>query len=111
MCCGSRRSAWRSAAASPGPASNGASFRQAASHGIHVPAAGLRSAAATTSSPAQGSSFPSVTLTYMESAAIRVRGPVTGRPYAFSGSHSSQDVDVRDAAVFARNSSFRHSAP
>ena len=109
MCCGSRRSAWRSAAASPGPASNGASFRQGASDG--VPAAGLRSAAAMAANSAQASSFPSVTLNYMESAAIRVRGPVTGRPYAFSGSEPSQDVDVRDAAVFARNSSFRQSEP
>ncbi len=55
--------------------------------------------------------FPSVTLDYMESAAIRMRGPVTGRPYQFSKSQPSQAVDVRDAAVFARSSSFRQSGP
>ena len=111
MCCGSRRSAWRSAAASARPASNGPSVRQGTSDGIHVPTTGLRSAAAMASNSAQGSSFPSVTLNYTESAAIRVRGPVTGRPYVFSGSQPSQAVDVRDAAVFARNSSFRQSEP
>jgi hypothetical protein len=51
--------------------------------------------------------FPSVTLHYMESSAIRVRGPVTGRPYDFSGSQPFQAVDVRDAAVFTRNGAFR----
>lgn len=106
MCCGSRRSALRYASASSRSATNGPSPRQGASDGIHVPATGLGSAAMMGSKLAQGA-FPSVTLNYMEDAAIRVRGPVTGRPYNFSGSQPSQDVDVRDAAVFARNGSFR----
>jgi hypothetical protein len=108
MCCGSRRSAWRSAPAPSRLASNGPSVRQDASGGGHLPAKGAGLTTAGASVSAQGP-FPTVTLDYLESAAIRVRGPITGRPYEFSKSQPSQAVDVRDAAVFARNSSFRQS--
>jgi len=67
--------------------------------------------ATTTASMSAPGQFPSVTLRYIESSAIRVRGPVTGRPYDFSVSQPFQAVDVRDAAVFTRNPSFRRSAP
>ncbi|HTR12028.1 MAG TPA: hypothetical protein VMI72_01940 [Roseiarcus sp.] len=30
-------------------------------------------------------------------------GPITGRPYTFSGEQSVQEVDVRDAAVLLRS--------
>ena len=106
MCCGSRRSSLRYASSFSWPATNGPSRRQGAAEGIPVPAAGLGSAAMVGSQSAQGA-FPSVTLNYMTDAASRVRGPVTGRPYDFSGSQPSQEVDIRDAAVFARNGSFR----
>jgi hypothetical protein len=110
MCCGSRRSAWRSVSAPSRSASNGPSVRQGASGGDHAPANGAGPATAGAFMSAQGP-FPSVTLDYLESAAIRMRGPVTGRAYEFSKSRPSQDVDVRDAAIFARNSSFRQSGP
>jgi hypothetical protein len=54
--------------------------------------------------------FPSVTLRYLGPSAIRVRGPTTGRPYEFSMAQPVQAVDVRDAAVLARNSAFQRQA-
>jgi hypothetical protein len=54
--------------------------------------------------------FPSVTLRYLEPSAIRVRGPITGRPYEFSMAQPVQAVDVRDAAVLVRNSAFQRQA-
>jgi hypothetical protein len=48
-----------------------------------------------------------VLLDYAEAAPIRVRGPVTGRPYAFQPAGPAQPVDARDAAVLTRNRSFR----
>jgi hypothetical protein len=48
-----------------------------------------------------------VVLTYEDGAAIRVRGPVTGRRYDFSEGQPSQPVDTRDAAVLTRNTGFR----
>jgi len=55
--------------------------------------------------------FDITTLHYAESAPIRLTGPITGRAYAFSGAEPLQEVDVRDAAIFARSNRFRGSAP
>jgi hypothetical protein len=110
MCCGSRRSAWRNASAAPGPPSTTSSVRTGVSRRAHTPDTGGNPAATTAATPAQGP-FPSVTLHYTGSSAIRVRGPITGQPYDFSGSQPFQAVDVRDAAVLARNDSFRKSPP
>jgi len=104
MCCGSRRSAWRSSYA-PTPATRSQPQDRT------VPAGAEPAERPTAQALAARAEFPSVRLAYAESSPIRVRGPVTGRPYDFSGSQPSQDVDVRDAAVFARNSLFRQSAP
>jgi hypothetical protein len=106
MCCGSRRSAWRNASAASASTSTSPSVRQGASERVGIPAAGPNPAATTAPGP-----FPSVALHYIESAALRVRGPVTGRLYDFSESHPVQAVDIRDAAVFLRNNSFRRSVP
>jgi hypothetical protein len=46
-------------------------------------------------------------LDYAAYAPIRVRGPVTGRSYAFQAFGPAQAVDARDAAVLTRNRSFR----
>jgi hypothetical protein len=54
--------------------------------------------------------FPAVVLDYLEGRSIRVRGPVTGRAYAFSEAQPSQPVDARDAAVLSRGSAFRRAA-
>jgi hypothetical protein len=102
MCCGNRRSAWR--AASPSP--KAATASTPARHDLPGrPAAGAGSPAPLS---AQGA-FPSVDLHYSETAEIRVRGPVTGRLYVFSGFQPVQAVDTRDAAILTRNRSFRRS--
>ena len=51
--------------------------------------------------------FGTVVLHYRDAAAIRVRGPVSGRSYEFSQAAPSQSVDVRDAAVLLRGEAFR----
>jgi len=110
MCCGSRRSAWRSASArsraSPPtrPMPQGVADRAGISGAIGpdpVAPAGDVSA---------GPPFATVAVRYMETAAIRVQGPITGRHYDFSGAQPVQAVDFRDAAIFTRSSPFRRSA-
>ncbi len=103
MCCGSRRSAWRFAAtvaeAAPdrAPSANG---RVDSDPTPAAPRADL---------PEQPP-FQAVTLHYRKTTAIRVRGPITGRAYDFSGVQPVQAVDVRDAAVLGRSSLFDRSA-
>jgi hypothetical protein len=48
-----------------------------------------------------------VRLHYVQSRAILVRGPVTGRIYQFSAAHPDGNVDGRDAAPLLRTSLFR----
>ena len=97
MCCGSRRSAWRST--------------------FTPPRAAPAPLAPETSRPAPpnfGSSGPGVTLTklrYWDNAPIRLRGPITGRAYSFSGIEPVQEVDIRDAAILLRSNRPRLSAP
>jgi hypothetical protein len=93
MCCGSKRSAWRSALAPP----------QAAP-------APLAPEPARPTPGEFGPSGPGVTLTklrYWGSASIRLRGPITGRAYSFSGDEPVQEVDVRDAAILVRSTRFQ----
>jgi hypothetical protein len=62
------------------------------------------------SSTAAGPGAPVAGLTplrYLQEAPIRVVGPVTGRPYAFSGARPLQMVDPRDAEALGRASLFR----
>jgi hypothetical protein len=108
MCCGSRRSAWRNASVPPKALSTASLVRRGDSEKIGVPAAGASSSAMTSSISAKGP-FPTVTLHYLNFSAISLRGPVTGRSYEFSGSQPFQAVDIRDASVLTRSSSFRRS--
>jgi hypothetical protein len=48
-----------------------------------------------------------VILHYKETAAIRVRGPVTGRPYDFSAAKPDRPVDPGDATALMRTGLFR----
>jgi hypothetical protein len=48
-----------------------------------------------------------VSLRYLQNPPIRVRGPVTGRQYDFSGSRPVQAVDPRDASALLRTRFFR----
>jgi hypothetical protein len=49
---------------------------------------------------------PWVALRYRKEAAIRVWGPMTGRPYEFNGARADQQVDARDAAIMVRGGLF-----
>ena len=88
MCCGSRRAALRNAANSS-----------------RAPASGPP--------PAQGASAPppeplgGIALRYTGSlrSAMRVKGPVTGQAYEFSGA-PARTVDARDAAALMRSGLF-----
>ncbi|KAB2834153.1 MAG: hypothetical protein F9K48_06855 [Candidatus Brocadia sp.] len=51
--------------------------------------------------------YAAVMLHYLERSPILVQGPVTGRPYEFSGSRPDQSVDVRDAEALLRTRFFR----
>jgi hypothetical protein len=102
MCCGSKRSAWRSASA---PA------RSPRAAQLLAPVASASAPTATANINPVRPHFAVTTLHYTESAPIRLTGPITGRVYAFSGADPLQEVDVRDAAVFARSDRFRGSAP
>lgn len=48
-----------------------------------------------------------VSVRYTENSAIRVRGPITGREYEFSGSHPVQSIDPRDAGSLLGTRFFR----
>jgi hypothetical protein len=48
----------------------------------------------------------SVVLRSKDTEAVRVRGPVTGRPYDFTSAQPAQSVDPRDAAVLTRSGLF-----
>jgi hypothetical protein len=49
----------------------------------------------------------SVSLRYLKQGAIIVRGPETGRQYAFNAARSVQAVDAKDATGLLRTSWFR----
>jgi len=101
MCCGQKRSALRSA---PAPAIERptTSTVQQRAPSIPRPPTILQQAPVPTRIPQS-----SVSLRYSESSPIRVRGPVTGRQYDFSGSHPVQAVDSRDATALVRTRFFR----
>lgn len=54
-----------------------------------------------------GAAEPAPMLRYLGQASIVVRGPVTGRGYAFSAADPVKRVDLRDAAVLVRSDYFR----
>ena len=51
--------------------------------------------------------YSSVKLRYSENSPVRVRGPVTGRQYDFSGTNPVQSVDARDAEALMRTRFFQ----
>jgi hypothetical protein len=107
MCCGSKRAAFRNMSTRSRAPSAAPVASQGESETVHIQGApGWDAAAMTAAVSVRGSSL-SVLLHYMETSAIRVRGPVTGRPYEFSGARPAQAVDPRDAAVLTRTGRFR----
>jgi len=99
MCCGSRRAAWRAASSSA----------LAAGAAQPPPAVEPRRAAPVDLGP-HGPGVTLIKLRYSDSAPVRLRGPITGRAYDFSGAAPVQEVDVRDAAIFVRSARVRLSA-
>ena len=61
--------------------------------------------ATTTSMP-----YSSISIRYLENSPIRVRGPVSGMPYEFSGSRPVQQVDARDAPSLLSTRFFRRAS-
>ncbi len=57
--------------------------------------------------PSYSSGYSALSLHYMETSPILVRGTVTGRQYEFSGAHPDQSVDTRDAEALLRTRFFR----
>lgn len=55
----------------------------------------------------KGTTYSAVSLEYLESSPIQVRGPATGRQYMFSGTQPVQPVDLRDADALLRTRFFR----
>jgi hypothetical protein len=53
------------------------------------------------------SGYSALSLHYLESSPILVRGTVTGRQYEFSGAHPDQFVDARDAEALLHTRFFR----
>ncbi len=90
MCCGNRRSAWRSGLAAPTP-------RNEAEEPARSPAVAVPDLTPS------GPGISRVRLLYSGRGGMRVSGPITGRPYTFSGERPVQEVDVRDAAMLVRN--------
>ena len=89
MCCGSRRAALRNAAGS----SNAPASGPPAAQGFPAPPL----------EPLGG-----VALRYAGTlrSAMRVKGPVTGQAYEFSGASAGRTVDARDAAALMRSGLF-----
>jgi hypothetical protein len=97
MCCGQKRSAIRNA-------SSQATTPTARPRGIEQPQPSTIPQTAAVKPPEV-----SVSVRYMDNPAIKVRGPVTGRQYEFSGLRPVQVVDPRDAAALLRTRFFRQS--
>lgn len=100
-CCGQKRTALRSA---PLPTITPA-VTQPAPGSRQFPSTGQRTDGWT--EPA----YSAVTLRYLESSPVLVRGPATGRQYEFSGTHPIQAVDGRDAEALLRTRFFRRAYP
>ena len=101
MCCGQKRSALRSAPVPAIAPQTTPTVRQRAPNTPRPPT--IQQQAPVSAQIPQSS----VSLRYLEISPIRVRGPVTGRQYNFTGSHAVQTVDSRDATGLLRTRFFR----
>ena len=99
-CCGQKRDTLKSApaiGARPAPSHLPGPTRESRSPELPKPGS-------------TGPAYAVVGLRYLERTPIRVRGPVTGREYSFSGAHPVQAVDTRDADALLRTRFFRKGA-
>ena len=126
MCCGQKRAELRSSSTPPAartvsaarpsdqqtlPSRTQAPARHLmAPTGIAVESQPVRPPAQTIRRPSPiATPCPPVSVRYLERSPIRVRGPVTGQQYEFSGSRPLQSVDARDASSLLQNRFFRRS--
>lgn len=102
MCCGQKRAALRSQAASTRPAvpMRPGVIQPNASSNPRPPVSGRIAA------PALALVTP-VTVRYLKNSPVRVRGAVSGRQYDFSSSRPAQQVDRRDLSGLLRTGFFR----
>ncbi len=123
MCCGQKRAELRSSSIPPTarttpparisyqpapPAPKLPSRDLTAPTGIAVESKPVRPPAQIIRRPSPiATPYPPVSVRYLESSPIRVRGPVTGQQYEFSGSGPVQSVDARDAASLLQSRFFR----
>jgi hypothetical protein len=95
MCCGQKRSALRSnpiqRTAPPVPQTVSSHSMDPSRARVILPQSGMQSSSG---------------IRYLGSSPLRVRGPVTGRQYEFSGSHPVHSIDPRDAALLLRTRFF-----
>jgi hypothetical protein len=122
MCCGRKRTALRNSQAqsttrsvpqhnsgnSPAPAVR----TQPATPGMHAASPHRPASSQTQISQPQAAvpvsmPQPSISVRYVESSPIRVRGLVTGVSYEFPGAAPIQQVDARDAASLLNTRFFR----
>ncbi len=98
MCCGNRRSAWRT---TTGASSQATAARRAA---------GVATIPDIAPAPAKGLSWGQLTPVALHCTAqlpLRIWGAVTGRAYEFSDAEAVLPVDPRDAAILTRGCFFR----
>jgi hypothetical protein len=128
MCCGQKRAELRNNSAIPvqGSTSPATTSHQptkvVSSPIVELRALGRTSISARVTSPNQSihqqpptmnrsvpvaSPFAPMTIRYLESSRICVRGPVTGQQYEFSGVRPVQSIDARDAASLLQSRFFR----
>ena len=96
-CCGQKRANFT------------APISQSTARPITQPAPERQIAAAPAIAPtaAYYSGSPAISLHYLESSPIRVKGNVTGRYYEFSRANPDQAIDVRDAEALLHTRFFR----
>ena len=97
MCCGQKRQAQRNSTAFSGPAIQPGTGGPGRPAGISL----VRVAV-----PPQALSTP-VSVRYLRTSPIRVRGAGSGRSYDFSASRQTQPVDRRDLPGLLRTGFFR----
>ncbi len=126
MCCGQKRSElWNSQAQRMAPSVPQHTFSNSPVQTVRtqpsVPAATPRAAQYQPAHPQTRSVSPlaqtpvsmpqsSVSVRYLETSPIQVRGLVSGMSYAFSGSQPVQQVDARDASSLLNTRFFRRAS-
>lgn len=103
MCCGSKRRAFRNTS---NRALTAAIMPTVPPNRTLVSGVSVQHRVMTTRTTSPQVSANSIVLRHKGNLSVRVRGPVSGRLYDFSGTEPWQVVDRRDAAVLTRGGLF-----